>query len=36
VILLAEVQRKLGVTLHVCSGGIREGAVLASFEALAA
>jgi exopolyphosphatase/guanosine-5'-triphosphate,3'-diphosphate pyrophosphatase len=36
VILLAEVQRKLGVTLHVCSGGIREGAVLASLEALAA
>jgi exopolyphosphatase/guanosine-5'-triphosphate,3'-diphosphate pyrophosphatase len=36
VILLAEVQRKLGVPLHVCSGGIREGAVLASLEALAA
>jgi exopolyphosphatase / guanosine-5'-triphosphate,3'-diphosphate pyrophosphatase len=36
VILLAEVQRKLGVTLHVCSGGIREGAVLASLDALAA
>ncbi|HEY2741087.1 MAG TPA: hypothetical protein VGI69_02770 [Gaiellaceae bacterium] len=36
VILLAEVQRKLAVTLHVCSGGIREGAVLASLEALAA
>jgi exopolyphosphatase/guanosine-5'-triphosphate,3'-diphosphate pyrophosphatase len=36
VILLAEVQRRLGVTLHVCAGGIREGAVLASFEALAA
>lgn len=36
VILLAEVQRRLGVTLHVCSGGIREGAVLASLEALAA
>jgi exopolyphosphatase/guanosine-5'-triphosphate,3'-diphosphate pyrophosphatase len=36
VILLAEVQRKLGVTLHVCSGGIREGAVLASVDALAA
>lgn len=35
-ILLAEVQRRLGVTLHVCSGGIREGAVLASLEALAA
>ena len=36
VILLAEVQRRLGVTLHVCSGGIREGAVLASLDALAA
>jgi exopolyphosphatase / guanosine-5'-triphosphate,3'-diphosphate pyrophosphatase len=36
VILLAEVQRKLGVPLHVCSGGIREGAVLASRDALAA
>jgi exopolyphosphatase / guanosine-5'-triphosphate,3'-diphosphate pyrophosphatase len=36
VILLAEVQRRLGVALHVCSGGIREGAVLASLEALAA
>ena len=36
VILLAEVQRRLGVTLHVCTGGIREGAVLASLEALAA
>jgi exopolyphosphatase/guanosine-5'-triphosphate,3'-diphosphate pyrophosphatase len=36
VILLAEVQRKLGVTLHVCGGGIREGAVLASLDALAA
>jgi exopolyphosphatase/guanosine-5'-triphosphate,3'-diphosphate pyrophosphatase len=36
VILLAEVQRKLGVSLHVCSGGIREGAVLASLDALAA
>jgi len=36
VILLAEVQRKLGVTLHVCNGGIREGAVLASLDALAA
>jgi exopolyphosphatase / guanosine-5'-triphosphate,3'-diphosphate pyrophosphatase len=35
-ILLAEVQRKLGVSLHVCSGGIREGAVLASLDALAA
>jgi exopolyphosphatase/guanosine-5'-triphosphate,3'-diphosphate pyrophosphatase len=36
VILLAEVQRKLGVPLHVCGGGIREGAVLASLDALAA
>lgn len=36
VVLLAEVQRKLGVPLHVCEGGIREGAVLASLEALAA
>jgi exopolyphosphatase / guanosine-5'-triphosphate,3'-diphosphate pyrophosphatase len=36
VILLAEVQRRLGVTLHVCDGGIREGAVLASLDALAA
>jgi exopolyphosphatase / guanosine-5'-triphosphate,3'-diphosphate pyrophosphatase len=36
VILLAEVQRRLGVSLHVCGGGIREGAVLASLDALAA
>lgn len=36
VVLLAEVQRRLGVPLHVCDGGIREGAVLASVEALAA
>jgi exopolyphosphatase / guanosine-5'-triphosphate,3'-diphosphate pyrophosphatase len=36
VVLLAEVQRKLGVPLRVCSGGIREGAILASLEALAA
>ena len=36
VVLLAAVQRKLGVSLHVCSGGIREGAVLASLDALAA
>lgn len=36
VILLAEVQQRLGVTLHVCDGGIREGAVLASLDALAA
>jgi exopolyphosphatase/guanosine-5'-triphosphate,3'-diphosphate pyrophosphatase len=30
IVLLAEVQRRLGVPLHVCNGGIREGAVLAS------
>jgi exopolyphosphatase/guanosine-5'-triphosphate,3'-diphosphate pyrophosphatase len=36
VILLAEVQRRLEVPLHVCGGGIREGAVLASLDALAA
>ena len=36
VILLAEVQRKLEASLHVCDGGIREGAVLASLDALAA
>ncbi|HEY2311171.1 MAG TPA: hypothetical protein VGH46_08670 [Gaiellaceae bacterium] len=36
VILLAEVQRRLGVSLHVCDGGIREGAVLALLDALAA
>jgi exopolyphosphatase/guanosine-5'-triphosphate,3'-diphosphate pyrophosphatase len=36
VILLAEVQQRLGVPLNVCSGGIREGAVLASRDALAA
>jgi exopolyphosphatase / guanosine-5'-triphosphate,3'-diphosphate pyrophosphatase len=36
VILLAEVQQKLGVPLRVCAGGIREGAVLASHESLAA
>jgi exopolyphosphatase / guanosine-5'-triphosphate,3'-diphosphate pyrophosphatase len=35
-ILLSEVQRKLGLPLHVCAGGIREGAVLASLDALAA
>ena len=35
-VLLAEVQRRLGVPLHVCDGGIREGAVLASLAALAA
>ena len=36
IVLLAEVQRLLGVPLHVCDGGIREGAVLASAAALAA
>jgi exopolyphosphatase / guanosine-5'-triphosphate,3'-diphosphate pyrophosphatase len=36
VILLAEVRRRLGIPLHVCGGGIREGAVLASLDALAA
>jgi exopolyphosphatase/guanosine-5'-triphosphate,3'-diphosphate pyrophosphatase len=36
IVLLAEVQRKLRVPLHVCDGGIREGAVLASLEAVAA
>lgn len=36
IILLAEVQRRLGVPFHVCDGGIREGAVLASVDALAA
>jgi exopolyphosphatase/guanosine-5'-triphosphate,3'-diphosphate pyrophosphatase len=30
IVLLSEVQRRLGVPLHVCNGGIREGAVLAS------
>jgi exopolyphosphatase / guanosine-5'-triphosphate,3'-diphosphate pyrophosphatase len=35
-VLLAEVQCRLGVPLHVCDGGIREGAVLASVAALAA
>jgi exopolyphosphatase/guanosine-5'-triphosphate,3'-diphosphate pyrophosphatase len=30
IVLLAEVQRRLGVPLHVCNGGIREGAVLES------
>ncbi len=34
--LLSEVQRRLGVPLHVCSGGIREGAVLAYLETIAA
>jgi exopolyphosphatase / guanosine-5'-triphosphate,3'-diphosphate pyrophosphatase len=36
IILLAEVRQRLGVTLHVCDGGIREGAVLATLAALAA
>jgi len=30
IVLLAEVQRRLGVPLHVCDGGIREGALLRS------
>jgi exopolyphosphatase/guanosine-5'-triphosphate,3'-diphosphate pyrophosphatase len=30
IVLLAEVQRRLAVPLHVCNGGIREGAVLES------
>jgi exopolyphosphatase/pppGpp-phosphohydrolase len=36
VAILTEVQRRLGVPLHVCSGGIREGAVLVSAAVLAA
>jgi exopolyphosphatase/guanosine-5'-triphosphate,3'-diphosphate pyrophosphatase len=36
VALLAGVHTLLGLPLHVCSGGIREGAVLATVEALAA
>jgi exopolyphosphatase / guanosine-5'-triphosphate,3'-diphosphate pyrophosphatase len=36
VAILAEVQGRLGVPLHVCDGGIREGAVLATVAALAA
>jgi exopolyphosphatase/guanosine-5'-triphosphate,3'-diphosphate pyrophosphatase len=36
VAILAEVQKLLGVPLHVCDGGIREGAVLATMAALAA
>lgn len=36
VAILAEVQKLLGVPLHVCDGGIREGAVLATVAALAA
>jgi exopolyphosphatase / guanosine-5'-triphosphate,3'-diphosphate pyrophosphatase len=35
-VLLAEVQQRLGVPLKVCDGGIREGAVLASVAAVAA
>jgi len=35
-VLLAEVQRRLGVPLHVSDGGIREGAALVSAERLAA
>jgi exopolyphosphatase / guanosine-5'-triphosphate,3'-diphosphate pyrophosphatase len=35
-VLLAEVQQRLGVRLRVCDGGIREGAVLASVAAVAA
>lgn len=34
--VLAEVQSRLGVPLHVCDGGIREGAVLASVASAAA
>jgi exopolyphosphatase/pppGpp-phosphohydrolase len=36
VVILAEVHELLGVPLHVCSGGIREGAVLSSVAARAA
>ena len=36
VVLLAEVQRRVGVPLHVCDGGIREGAVLSRAARLAA
>jgi exopolyphosphatase / guanosine-5'-triphosphate,3'-diphosphate pyrophosphatase len=36
VVLLTEVQQRLGVPLHVCDGGIREGAVLATVAELAA
>jgi exopolyphosphatase/pppGpp-phosphohydrolase len=34
--ILAQVYAVLGVPLHVCSGGIREGAVLATTAAAAA
>jgi exopolyphosphatase/guanosine-5'-triphosphate,3'-diphosphate pyrophosphatase len=36
VALLAEVQSRVGVPLHVCDGGIREGAALATVASLAA
>jgi exopolyphosphatase / guanosine-5'-triphosphate,3'-diphosphate pyrophosphatase len=36
VVILAEVQSRLGVPLHVCDGGIREGALLATVASLAA
>jgi exopolyphosphatase/guanosine-5'-triphosphate,3'-diphosphate pyrophosphatase len=36
IVLLAEVQRRLGVPLHVCNGGIREGAILETAAARAA
>jgi exopolyphosphatase / guanosine-5'-triphosphate,3'-diphosphate pyrophosphatase len=36
VAILVEVQQRLNVPLHVCDGGIREGAVLTHREALAA
>ena len=36
VVILAQVHELLGVPLHVCDGGIREGAVLATVAALAA
>ncbi|HUZ99635.1 MAG TPA: hypothetical protein VMU74_09770 [Gaiellaceae bacterium] len=36
IVLLSEVQQRLGVPLHVCDGGIREGAVLATLAELAA
>lgn len=35
-VILAEVQQRLGVPLHVCDGGIREGAVLATVAEIAA
>lgn len=35
-VILAELQQRLGVPLHVCDGGIREGAVLATVAELAA